>query len=358
MRAILAVGSLLLVALSLSGCVDNDSDNEAGTLTILTYDAFSVDKTVIDNFTAATGVKVRFLMAEDAGGALNVALLNQDNPIADLLLGLDNTFLQIALDGDLLEPYESPGLASLTPGLVSDAARGYVTPYDHGYIALNYNDAWFEGHNYTVPASLEELAEPRYKGVVAVQNPYTSSPGRGFLFATVDYFRNDNDPDYDFDDWWSDMAANDLIITPGWTEAYLMRYEGGYGKWEPDFVGGAQLVVSYTTSPGIEAFYDNPDTRALVIDRASFHQIEYAGVLKGAGNPGAARQFIDFMLQEEFQAQLPYNQVMFPVVKDFETDLPQVYRDHAPVPQHPAELTDQELATRSEEWLQAWLEAV
>lgn len=349
------VSCLLLTALSLTGCVDEDP---AKTLTILTYDAFSVDREVIDNFTAATGVKVRFLMAEDAGGALNVALLNQDNPVADLLLGIDNTFLQIALDHHLLASYESPHLARLTPGLLPDDARGYVTPYDHGYVALNYNVAWFEEHNYTVPTTLEELTDARFQGVVAVQNPYTSSPGRAFLFATADYFRNDDDPGYDLDDWWSDMAANDLIITASWTEAYLKRYEGGYGQWEPDFIGGAQLVVSYTTSPGIEAYYENTGTRALVIDRATFHQIEYVGVLDKADNVDAAREFIDFMLQEEFQAQLPYNQVMFPVVKDFDANLPQVYRDNAPIPEQPAELTNQELATRSEEWLQAWLEAV
>ncbi len=358
MKATIIVSGLMLLAMSLAGCLGDDADKEGGTLTILTYDAFSVDEGVIDNFTAATGIEVRFLMAEDAGGALNVALLNQDNPVADLLLGIDNTFLQIALDEQLLEQYESPQLVSLTPGLIPDGAQGYVTPYDHGYVALNYNVAWFEEHNYTVPASLEELTEARYEGVVAVQNPYTSSPGRAFLFATVDYFRNDGDPDYEFDDWWSDMAANDLIITPGWTEAYLMRYEGGYGQWEADFIGGAQLVVSYTTSPGIEAYYENTGTRALAIDRATFHQIEYAGVLKGAANAEAARQFIEFMLKDEFQAQLPYTQVMFPVVKDFDAGLPQVYRDNAPVPQQPAELTSEELATSSEDWLQAWLEAV
>ncbi len=353
-----AIAVVISLCFGLSGCVDDQNGSDGPTLTILTYDAFSVDEDVIKAFENLTGVKVRFLLAEDAGGALNMALLNQDDPVADLLLGIDNTFLQIALDHELFATYSSQRLDLLSDGLIPETAQGLVTPYDHGYVALNYDVSWFEEHEYSVPTTLEELTDDRYRGVVAMENPYTSSPGRAFLFATVDYFRNDENASYDHNDWWSDMASNDLIITPSWTEAYLKRYEGGYGQWEPDFIGGAHLVVSYTTSPGIEAYYENTGTRALVIDRATFHQIEYVGLLNGASNRGMAEQFIDFMLAEQFQAQLPYNQVMFPVLKGFNATLPEIYNEYAPVPEQPAELTTQELAANSEEWLRDWLEAV
>ncbi len=44
---------------------------------------------------------------------LNQALLSKDNPLADVIYGVDNTFLSRALAGDILEPYESPVLADI-----------------------------------------------------------------------------------------------------------------------------------------------------------------------------------------------------------------------------------------------------
>ena len=42
-------------------------------------------------------------------------------------------------------------------------------------------------------------------------SPVTSSPGRAFLVATIDYFENDNDTETDAFDWWEAITDNDAI---------------------------------------------------------------------------------------------------------------------------------------------------
>ena len=56
-------------------------------------------------------VKVQFIKQGDAGQALTRAILTKDNPEADVIFGVDNTFMSRALDAGILEPYQPIGLA-------------------------------------------------------------------------------------------------------------------------------------------------------------------------------------------------------------------------------------------------------
>ena len=63
------------------------------TITILTHDSFAIGKDVIKAFETANNAKVVFLQSGDAGAVLNQAILTKNAPLADVLYGVDNTFL-------------------------------------------------------------------------------------------------------------------------------------------------------------------------------------------------------------------------------------------------------------------------
>ena len=79
----------------------------SGTLTLMTHDSFYLPEAVIESFEAAHGVDLRLLPAGDAGAMVNQAILTADRPLADVLFGVDNTFLSRALEADIFEPYAS-----------------------------------------------------------------------------------------------------------------------------------------------------------------------------------------------------------------------------------------------------------
>ena len=89
-------------------------------LTVMTHDSFDVSEEVVAAFQASCNCEVQFLQSGDAGLMLNQALLSKDNPLADVIYGVDNTFLSRALAGDILEPYESPALADIPDDLELD----------------------------------------------------------------------------------------------------------------------------------------------------------------------------------------------------------------------------------------------
>ena len=117
---------------------------EADRLVVLTHDSFAMTEEVLAAFEADSGVSVEILRSGDAGQMVNQAILSKNNPLGDLLYGVDNTFLSRALAAEIFAPYESPALELVREGFLPDDTFR-VTPIDFGDVCLNYDIAYFEG---------------------------------------------------------------------------------------------------------------------------------------------------------------------------------------------------------------------
>lgn len=356
--------SLLMVSLSFSGCLDASKEelvcNEGKdtgddcVLTIVTYDINAISDDVLNEFTNQTGFEVQMIRTDDAGGILEHLLLTKDSPQADLALGLDNTYLQTAFEFNLLTEHNAE-----IPLLDSKATVPYngnkAVPFDQGYICLNGDTQALSENNISFPTTLEELTAPEWKGRTAFPSPVTSSPGRAFMVATVDYFEQQSTNTTAFD-WWEDMADNDAIFTSGWTEAYETHYTGGYGIWNDGHIGDAWLTVSYCHSPGVEAFYGGNSTisAAVLIDYASFSQVEYAASVNGGGSKNAVNAFIEYLLSDGINTNMPENNLMYSVLEG--KDLPETsgYRHHSPVPSQPSTIEMDRIGEEMDSWLKDW----
>ena len=358
MRISAVMLTLLLLMAGLAGCLSppgGSGDDEAKIVRVLTYDIFALSEAMIEEFESSTGYEVEMIKVADAGTVLARALLTKDAPIADVIVGIDNSFLQIALDQELYQPYSGP-VPALHPEAVGSYTGDLVVPYDWGRVCINYDTTYVDGENVRAPTSLWDLTDGDWTGQVAVQNPRTSSPGRSFLIATVDHFANDEDEATGFGDWWSAMAGNEVIVTDGWTEAYELHYSGGYGQWYDGFIGDAHAVVSYCHSPGVEAFYGENWTTsvALTLDRASFLQVEYAGIVKGAANPAGAAAFIEAMLNDSVQSGIALSNFMYPAAAAYTLPSDNGYLWHTGVPSQDSDLSAAEISAGIDGWLDEW----
>jgi thiamine transport system substrate-binding protein len=323
-----------------------------GRIVVMTHDSFSVSEEVLAAFTARSGISVEFLKAGDAGTVLNQAILSKNAPLADVLFGVDNTFLSRALAADILTPYASPALADLPDDLKLDP-ENRLLPVDFGYVVINYDKAALEAAGLAPPADLRDLTLPAWKGKLVVQHPATSSPGLAFLLATIGHFGETGA--YTWKDFWRDLRANEVLVTQGWSEAYYTHFSGSSGA------GAYPLVVSYTTSPAAEVFFSEgrlsePPTGNLLVPGGSFRQIEFVGILRGARDEAAARQFVDFMLQPEFQADIPLQMFVYPA--NPQAPLPDVFVRFAERPSEPASLAPDLIEQRRDQWIAEWTEIV
>lgn len=336
---------LLAVVLTLGACAPKGPAE----LTVMTHDSFAISEEVVLAFEQANDVKVTFLASGDTGAALNKAILTRDAPLADVFYGVDNTFLSRALEADIFEPYQSPALADIPARFQLDP-ENRLSPVDYGDVCINYDKAYFAGNDLPVPAALEDLLKPEYNGLLVVENPATSSPGLAFLLATIAHF---GDPGYL--DFWAGLRDNGLVVVNDWETAYYANFSASSGQ------GPQPMVVSYGSSPPAEVIFaetplDDAPTASIVGSDTCFRQIEFAGILKGTQQRALAEKFVDFMLGQQFQEDLPLQMFVFPVNQN--ASLPDEFVQYAQIPDQPAELDPDEIAAKREQWIQSWTETV
>ncbi len=313
------------------------------TITLMAHDSFAdaVTEETFAAFTAETGHQVEVLAAGDAGAMVNQAILTVDNPVADMIFGVDDTFLTRALDAEIFEPFTSSVLGSVPETL--HAEGDWVTPIDYGDVCLNYDKAGFSDE-LPPPASLDDLIEPAYNGMLVVEDPTTSSPGLAFLLSTIDRFGEDG-----WQPYWEGLEQNGALVSPGWTEAYYGEFSGGAGE------GDRPLVVSYASSPPAEViFSETPLDEAPtgVITDGCYRQVEFAGILAGTPYPGPAGQLIDFMLSIGFQETIPLTWFVFPANR--EAALPPEFLEHTVIPDNPVQMDPATIEANRQSWLEQW----
>ena len=342
-RATLIAALLLAVTAAACGAETTEETDTPETLTLLAHDSFAgaVDETTFAAFTEETGIEVEVLAGGDAGTVVNQAVLTKDNPLADVLFGVDDTFLSRALEEGVFLEYRSALADTVDPSLMADTDR--VTPIDYGDVCFNYDKAWFETSDLVVPTDLDDLLAETYAQLVTVEHPATSSPGLAFMLATIDTYGEDG-----WLEWWETMRDAGINVANDWDTAYYADFTR-YG-------GASPIVMSYASSPPAEViFSEEPlDTAPTgVIEAGCYRQVEYAAILDGTPYPESSGRLIDYMLSVDFQSQVPLTWFVFPA--NGEAELPQEFVDHTTIPADPARLDTAEIAENRDRWIDEWI---
>ncbi|MEX1124741.1 MAG: thiamine ABC transporter substrate-binding protein [Acidimicrobiia bacterium] len=326
-RAQLFIALVVLAA----ACADAASETP-DSLRLLAHDSFAeaVSPDTFGPFTTATGIEVEVIAGSDAGSMVNQAILSKDNPLADVMFGVDDTFLSRALDEEIFVEHVSPLLENVVAGL--DPSNPLVTPIDFGDVCINYDKAWFETSQTPIPTTLGQLRDPTYASTLTVEHPATSSPGLAFMLATIVEYGEEG-----WLDFWADLEAGGVRVVPDWNTAY-------YTDFVP-YGGESAMVVSYASSPPAEVIYATEpidEAPTGVIEAGCYRQVEYAGILDGTAYPEAAGELIDFMLSVDFQETIPLTWFVFPANGD--AKLPPEFIENTIIPTQRARLTPETIA--------------
>lgn len=259
-------------------------------LTVYTYDSFVSDwgpgPEVEKAFEAQCGCDLNLVGAGDGAALLARIKLEGARTDADVVLGLDTNLTAAAAATGLFAEHGVTADYSL-PVTWEDAT---FAPYDWGYFAFVHNA------DSAAPTNFKALAAGDKK--IVIQDPRSSTPGLGLLMWVKAAY-GDEAPVI-----WADLADNVVTVTKGWSEAYGLFLEGE-----------ADMVLSYTTSPAYHLIAEEDATKAAAsFDEGHYMQVEVAGILAGSDQPDLARDFMQFMVSDEFQSIIPTTNWMYPSV--------------------------------------------
>jgi thiamine transport system substrate-binding protein len=270
-------------------------------LTVYTYESMDwLKKSAVPLFEKNNNCAVKIVKFTDAGNIVARLKLESSKPSADCAVGLTPSLVYLAKKNDLLEKYRSSAVNAVEDKKILFDPE-YATPYDYGALAIIYDPQKIKNEL----VSFNDLLS--FKKGLIIQDPRTSSTGQDFLLWTISAYGNG------WKDYWKKLKGSILTITPGWDESFA--------KFE---AGEAPMMLSYATDGAYSwQNYKSLKYKAFIPNEGGYVQIESSSLVKGSKNPELSKKFIDFMLSNDVQKEIPLNQWMFPVTK---TTLPDCFK--------------------------------
>ncbi|WP_271270211.1 thiamine ABC transporter substrate binding subunit [Aliamphritea hakodatensis] len=325
--------ALLASAVSLSaGGVLSANVAQAEPLNVYTYDSFVSEwgpgPKLEAAFEAQCNCDVNFIAVDDGVSILNRLRVEGKKNKADIIMGLDDALMEETRATGLIAEHKVK-LPELRAELNWQDKQ--FVPFDMGYFAFVY-----DADKIAEPVtSLRELINS--DASVIYQDPRTSTPGQGLMMWVESVYGDESEAA------WKQLSQHTVTVTKGWWEAYSMFLEGG-----------ADYVLSYTTSPAYHAVVEEKNNyKAAAFSEGHVAQVEVAAVLNTSKQPELAQQFLQFMVSPEAQEILPVTNWMLPVAKN--TELPEVFGRLANVER--IGFTSEEVAKQRKSWIREWRSA-
>lgn len=275
---------------------------------LVVYSAQGYDAPVTKAFTQATGIPVK-LVDDSTGPLLTKVAAEKNNPQWGLLwVDGDTAFASLDKQGMLL-PY--------TPKAQLNAAGTALVPSDHSFVpvsttvmaALIYNAAKAP----SVPSSYQDLLDPKYKGMIGMNDPSQSGPTFPFIAGLMNQLGGQSNGVAAGKDYLTKLKANGLHVFPtnGDTLHALETGQISYGLIQSSAAAGEVAKVKKSAAFDPKVVYLPKATLlpgVIGIDKAAPTAVQ-----------DEAKQFVEFVLsaagQQAMQAGDPKGDSLFwPVV--------------------------------------------
>lgn len=248
-------------------------------------------------FKEKTGNDIKFVSID---GLISRLKLEKRNPKADIVMGLtDLTYLE-AKNEKLIAQYKPKTAENIAKEEYIIDKDWYVTPMDYGLLALNYN---YENLKVDLK-TFEELKN--YSKELLVQDPRETT-GEGFMLWTIAVYGDK------WLDFWKEIKPAILNVSSGWSDSFA-KFSVGEGN-----------IMSGYASSSLYFYQDGNHNKykSYIPEEGGYVYLEGGALVNKKEIKEEAKEFLDFMLEEEFQKLALEQNYMFPVT-DYK--LPEDYK--------------------------------
>ncbi|MCS4484997.1 thiamine ABC transporter substrate-binding protein [Gleimia sp. 6138-11-ORH1] len=307
---------------------------------VLAYDSLEFTDELKAEFEKETGYKLELLQIGSGGELTNKLVLTKENPEGDVAFGIDSISAYRAIKEKVFST-ESLEVSDAEKALMIADAPALI-PFNQSDVCINADPAWFKAKGLEIPATLDDLKDPKYKDLLVAMNPTSSTPGLAFFMATIAKY------DSGWKDYWNGLKENGVKLTKGWSDAFNTDFSAGEGK------GDRPLMVSYGSSPAWAVNDQGTESAILSLPKTCFRQAEYVGALQNAKNPAGAVAFVKFMQKATTQEVFVANNYVHPV--NPEAKLPEPLAKFGKLADKPFTLDAKTISENQAKWLEEWSE--
>jgi iron(III) transport system substrate-binding protein len=282
----------IVSALALSGVLGCRSPEQSRrperTVTIYVSTDRVFSEPVLQVFEQQTGIRVNAVYDTEetkSTGLANRLLAEKSNPQADVFWSNEPVRTLVLKERGVLAPYRSASAEDI-PEIFKDA-DGSWTGFSARVRVIAYNSRLVSEKD--APRSVFDLADPKWKGQVAIADPRFGSTSFhvAALYATLG--------DAKADEFFRRLKANDVKIAPGNSVVrdMVVRGEVKVGLTDTD-------DVNVALASGAPIGMIMPDSEGMGVPMMP----NLVSMIAGAPHPEQARRMIDYLLSPDVEASL------------------------------------------------------
>jgi iron(III) transport system substrate-binding protein len=282
---------ILIFVLLLAACSPQPNERQSGaakevTIYVSTDRVFS--EPILRAYEQKTGVKVNAIYDTEetkSTGLANRLLAEKNNPQADVFWSNEPVRTLVLKSRGVLAPYKSPSPDGI-PDTFKDP-EGYWTGFSSRMRVIVYNTNLVKAEE--APKSIFDLADPKWKGQVAIADPRFGSTSFhvAALYAELG--------DEKADEFFRNLKANDVKIVPGNS---IVR----------DMVARGEAKVGLTDTDDVNVAIEDKQPVAMVLpDRDGMGvpvMPNMVSLIAGAPHQDAGKQLIDYLLSPQVERML------------------------------------------------------
>lgn len=276
---------------------------QARVLNLYSSRHYDTDEALYAEFTKATGITVNRVEAQPDPLMERMRSEGANSP-ADIFVTVDAGRIERAREAGLLQPFASEVLASRIPASYRDPEGNWFGFSTRARVFLVSRERVAEG----AIASYEDLADPKWKGKVAIRsstNVYNQS-----LTGSI-------------------LAAHGVEKTEAWAKGVVANFArpprgGDTDQIKAVAAGEADIGVANTYYFGALARSTKPEDKAIVDkvrivfpnqgDRGTHVNISAAGIARHSKNLEAARAYLEYLSTPAAQRYFAFGNSEYPAV--------------------------------------------
>jgi iron(III) transport system substrate-binding protein len=292
-RQTACVFTLALTIVGLAGCrSDSQGDGQTVTVYVSTDRVFS--EPVLREYERRSGVRVDAVYDTEetkSTGLANRLLAEKARPQADVFWSNEPVRTLMLKARQVLAPYRSSSAEGIPATLVDP--EGYWTGFSARMRVIAYNTRLVMPQD--APQSVFDLADPRWKGHVAMADPRFGSTS--FHVAALYVLAGDEK----MDDFFRRLKSNDVRIVDGNS---VVR----------DLVARGEVKVGLTDTDDVNVAVENGQPVGMVLPEKDGLGVpvmpNMVSLIANAPHPDAGRKLIDYLLSADVERQLAQSEAV------------------------------------------------
>ena len=286
---------LALAGVAVGGCSSPPpAENAPRTVTAYVSTDRVFSEPVLHGYEKRYGVTVNAVYDTEetkSTGLANRLLAEKARPQADVFWSNEPVRTLVLKSRNVLASYRSPNASGIPAALVDP--DGYWTGFSARIRVIAYNTKSVKAED--APTSIFHLADPKWKGQVAIADPRFGSTS--FHVAALYALAGDEK----MDDFFRRLKANGVRVVDGNS---VVR----------DLVARGHVKVGLTDTDDVNVAIENGHPVAMILpDRDGLGvpvMPNMVSLIAGAPHPGEARRLIDYLLSADVERQLAQSEAV------------------------------------------------